>query len=73
MKTTAIIASALLASASAFAPFEFRGRVSTAQNALFDDIFNMDLFEPKKDQNKYGARANKNLAMGKITEQSVSI
>jgi hypothetical protein len=71
MKTTVVIASALLASASAFAPVEFHGRVSTAQNALADRIFGLDLFEPKKDQNKYGARAKKNLAIGKITEKSV--
>ena len=33
-------------------------------------IANMDLFAPVKDQNNYGARSKKNLAVGKITDKS---
>jgi hypothetical protein len=33
-------------------------------------VFNMDLFAPKKDQNKYGARTKKNLKLGEITSTS---
>jgi hypothetical protein len=33
-------------------------------------LLRLDLFAPKKDQNNYGARNQKNLAVGKITEKS---
>eukprot|EP00538_Stauroneis_constricta_P012236 CAMPEP_0119558400 /NCGR_PEP_ID=MMETSP1352-20130426/10763_1 /TAXON_ID=265584 /ORGANISM="Stauroneis constricta, Strain CCMP1120" /LENGTH=152 /DNA_ID=CAMNT_0007605749 /DNA_START=26 /DNA_END=484 /DNA_ORIENTATION=+ len=58
-----------LAAVSAFAPMQ-QGRASTDMNALFDRIFNMDLFEPVKDQNDYGARNKKKLATGKIGSSS---
>jgi hypothetical protein len=43
---------------------------STEQYALADRIFNLDLFSPNKDQNNYGARKQKNIKLGKITEKS---
>ncbi|CAJ1928185.1 unnamed protein product [Cylindrotheca closterium] len=50
---------------ASFAPQE-AGRPSTEINSLFDNIANMDLFSPVKDQNDYGARNKKKLAVGKI-------
>ncbi|CAJ1959213.1 unnamed protein product [Cylindrotheca closterium] len=63
MKVLALLS--LLGVVAAFAPAQ-QGRAVTAQNALFDDIFGMDLFAPKKDQNDYGARNKKKLVQGKI-------
>jgi len=64
-KTVALLLT-LLATASAFAPASVNSRPSTAINSLFDDIANMDLFAPKKNQNKYGARGAKNLRVKSI-------
>eukprot|EP00980_Cylindrotheca_fusiformis_P002768 scaffold658_cov91-Cylindrotheca_fusiformis.AAC.1 len=55
----------IVGAVSAFAPQQV-GRASTQQGALFDDIFNMDLFAPVKDQDAYGAYKKKKLATGKI-------
>eukprot|EP00526_Cylindrotheca_closterium_P023492 CAMPEP_0113631394 /NCGR_PEP_ID=MMETSP0017_2-20120614/16314_1 /TAXON_ID=2856 /ORGANISM="Cylindrotheca closterium" /LENGTH=170 /DNA_ID=CAMNT_0000541901 /DNA_START=21 /DNA_END=533 /DNA_ORIENTATION=- /assembly_acc=CAM_ASM_000147 len=54
---------------ASFAPQE-AGRPSTEINSLFDNIANMDLFAPVKDQNDYGARSKKKLAVGKINSGS---
>ena len=70
MKFTAAASLALVASASAFAPAPSSGRASVAQNAIADKIFGMDLFEPKKDQNNYGARAKKNIKVGTLGSNS---
>jgi hypothetical protein len=43
---------------------------STARSALADRIFGMDLFAPNRDVNAYGARKNKKLTVGKITDMS---
>mmetsp|Transcript_86086 Transcript_86086/g.248566 ORF Transcript_86086/g.248566 Transcript_86086/m.248566 type:complete len:157 (+) Transcript_86086:31-501(+) len=69
MKTSAIIAAGLVASAQGFAPAT-QGRVAGTQlsESLFDRIFGLDLFEPVKDQNNYGARAKKNLKIGEIQD-----
>ena len=70
MKTSAIVAVALVASVEGFAPVS-EGRASTQlSESLFDKIFGMDLFEPVKTQNDYGARNSKNLKQGKITSSS---
>eukprot|EP00429_Kryptoperidinium_foliaceum_P013171 CAMPEP_0176031968 /NCGR_PEP_ID=MMETSP0120_2-20121206/15771_1 /TAXON_ID=160619 /ORGANISM="Kryptoperidinium foliaceum, Strain CCMP 1326" /LENGTH=153 /DNA_ID=CAMNT_0017365275 /DNA_START=92 /DNA_END=553 /DNA_ORIENTATION=- len=69
MKTAALFVTSL-AAVSAFAPAP-AGRTSTQINeSLFDKIFSMDLFEPVKDQNDYGARNKKKLATGKISDNS---
>ncbi|KAL3935869.1 MAG: hypothetical protein SGBAC_008694 [Bacillariaceae sp.] len=60
-----IVLLSILGLAASFAPSQV-GRASTAQSALFDDIFAMDLFAPKKDQNDYGARKKKGITTGKI-------
>ena len=61
MKTAAIVALGAVASVQGFAPLS-QGRTFTQLPALFDDIFGMDLFEPVKDQNNYGARSKKNVS-----------
>lgn len=63
MKTSALVAVGLVASAQAFAPAP-QGRVAGTQlsESLFDKIFGMDLFTPVKDQNDYGARFKKNVS-----------
>ncbi|CAB9503810.1 expressed unknown protein [Seminavis robusta] len=68
MKVVALLV-AFLATASAFAPMTPTNaptKSSTAVYSLFDSITGMDLFAPKKDQNKYGARTGKNLKIGTI-------
>ena len=70
MKTSAVVAALLLAGADAFAPSQSSPRVSVAREALFDEVFGMDLFAPNKDVNTYGARKNKNIKVGTITESS---
>lgn len=72
MKTAAAISLALLASASAFAPApSSNGRVSVAREAsIADRIFGMDLFEPNKEQNDYGARSKKNVKVGSLSSNS---
>ena len=70
MKYTAATSLVLLASASAFAPSANNGRVSVAREALADKIFGMDLFEPNKEQNDYGARSKKNIKVGTLGSNS---
>jgi len=70
MKYTAVASVALLASASAFVPASNNGRVSVAREALADKIFGLDLWEPVKDSNTYGARKSKNLKVGSLGNNS---
>merc|ERR1712087_198491 len=71
MKTSAAIALSLVASAQGFAPVSNQVRVGTElSESLFDKIFGLDLFEPVKTQNDYGARNSKNLKVGDIKEGS---
>eukprot|EP00536_Pseudo-nitzschia_multiseries_P013823 jgi/Psemu1/327328/estExt_fgenesh1_pg.C_6180007 len=68
MKFTLVLALVVVAAVNGFAPAS-QGRVGSQLNeSLFDAIANMDLFAPKKDQNSYGARANKNLKVGDIQQ-----
>lgn len=60
---------ALVATASAFAPAPSSPR-TTELNGLFNRVFDMDLYAPKKNQNEYGQRSKKGLKTGKITESS---
>ena len=62
MKTSVALTLACVASASAFAPQQTPVRQTTELNALFDKIFEMDLFAPKADQNDYGARNKKTVS-----------
>jgi hypothetical protein len=63
MKTVAVITLGLVASAQAFAPSSTQGRANTQlSESLFDSIFGLDLFAPKKDQNNYGARGKKDVS-----------
>lgn len=69
MKTTALLV-ASVASASAFVPAT-KAPVSTQLNeSLFKKISNMDLWEPVKNSNEYGARNSKNIKTGTLTEKS---
>ena len=64
---------AFVASVQAFVPAitsNTKCASSTAQYALADRIFNMDLFSPNKDQNNYGARTKKNVKVGQLTTKS---
>uniref|UniRef100_A0A7S2YM18 Uncharacterized protein n=1 Tax=Entomoneis paludosa TaxID=265537 RepID=A0A7S2YM18_9STRA len=70
MKYTAVVSALLLANVDAFAPGQSSPRTTVACDALADKIFGMDLFAPKADQNNYGARGNKNLKVGEITDGS---
>ena len=70
MKYTAATSVALLASASAFAPAASNGRVPVAREALADKIFGLDLWEPVKDSNTYGARSKKNLKVASLGSNS---
>mmetsp|Transcript_22563 Transcript_22563/g.49208 ORF Transcript_22563/g.49208 Transcript_22563/m.49208 type:complete len:161 (-) Transcript_22563:252-734(-) len=69
MKIAAVFVS-ILSLAAAFAPQQQAARSSTEVKALFDDIFGMDLFAPKADQNDYGARGKKNLKIGDVGSSS---
>jgi hypothetical protein len=63
MKTTAVLALGLVASTQGFAPSSSQGRANTQlSESLFDSIFGLDLFAPKKDQNDYGARGKKDVS-----------
>ena len=70
MKTSVALTVGLVASASAFAPVSQERASTQLSESLFDRIFGMDLFEPVKTQNDYGARKGKQLKQGKITGSS---
>jgi hypothetical protein len=62
-----------LSAVEAFVPsvsFKTKTISSTANYALADRVFGLDLFAPNKDQNNYGARTKKNVEVGKISEKS---
>ncbi|KAL3918898.1 MAG: hypothetical protein SGILL_004025 [Bacillariaceae sp.] len=66
MKTSAIVTLTLVAGAQGFAPASQSRAGTQLSESLFDKVFGMDLFEPVKTQNDYGARAGKNLKVGEI-------
>jgi len=68
MKFSALFVASTIATASAFAPAPVVGRMSTAQDALADRIFGMDLFDGKKAE--YGARKSKNIKQGTLSKNS---
>ena len=73
MMKSLIAVVALVASVQAFVPAttsSSSSSSSTAQYALADRIFNLDLFAPKQDQNNYGARSKKNVKVGTLSEKS---
>ena len=62
MKTSLVLALGAVASVQGFAPAQ-QQKVGTQLDAtLSERIFGMDLFEPVKDQNNYGARNKKNVS-----------
>ena len=64
---------ALVSSVQAFVPAISTSTTppsTTAQYALADRIFNLDLFAPKADQNNYGARTKKNVKVGQLNANS---
>ena len=71
MKVTALLIAASVASTSAFAP-QPQTKASTQLNeSLFKKLSNMDLFEPNKTQNDYGARAGKkSTGVAKLNDNS---
>lgn len=79
MKVVATFA-LLAVSASAFAPPQQgrstvsldakKGETEAPKKTVFSTIFDMDLFAPNKNVNDYGARNNKNVKLGKISEKS---
>ena len=71
MKVTALLIAASVASTSAFAP-QPQTKASTQLNeSFFQKISNMDLFEPNKDQNDYGARSKKgSTGVAKLNDNS---
>jgi hypothetical protein len=63
MKTSAIFTLAFAVGAQGFVP-ELQGRAgSQLSQSIFDRVIGMDLFEPVKDQNNYGARSKKNVSV----------
>jgi hypothetical protein len=66
MKTSAIVALTLVAGAQGFAPSSQGRAGSQLSESLFDKIRGLDLFEPVKDQNNYGARAKKNVSFYQV-------
>jgi hypothetical protein len=67
MKTFAIISLCLIAGVQGFAPAS-QGRAGTQlSESIFDKVIKMDLFEPVKDQNNYGARSKKNVSFLTLT------
>ena len=69
MKTSALLIAASVASASAFVPAA-KAPVSTELNGLFKTISDMDLWAPVADSNNYGARGNKKIKTGTLTDRS---
>ncbi|KAL7545740.1 hypothetical protein ACHAWF_009093 [Thalassiosira exigua] len=70
MKASALLIAASVASASAFAPAPKVAQSTQLSESLFKKISNMDLWEPVKDSNNYGARGKKNLKTGALTDKS---
>ena len=70
MKVSAVLIAASAASASAFVPAPQTPQSTQLNESLFKKISNLDLWEPVKNSNEYGARQNKNLKVGQLTERS---
>eukprot|EP01083_Nonionella_stella_P041289 111959_1 len=71
MKVTALLIAASVASTSAFAPQAAPQKSTQLNESLFKKISNMDLFEPNKTQNDYGARGRKkSTAVAKLNDNS---
>ncbi len=71
MKYSALLVAASVATASAFAPSTRSAPSSTQLNeSLFKKISNLDLWAPVSNSNDYGARSNKKIVTGKLTEKS---
>jgi len=47
-----------------------RAKVAAKSPTIADRVFNMDLYAPVADQNDYGARRNKKLTKGKLSQKS---
>eukprot|EP00527_Entomoneis_sp_CCMP2396_P007604 CAMPEP_0198137404 /NCGR_PEP_ID=MMETSP1443-20131203/885_1 /TAXON_ID=186043 /ORGANISM="Entomoneis sp., Strain CCMP2396" /LENGTH=165 /DNA_ID=CAMNT_0043798809 /DNA_START=88 /DNA_END=585 /DNA_ORIENTATION=- len=71
MKIIAVLVSTL-SLAAAFAPSSSSRstKSSTEMNALFDNIFGMDLYAPNRAVNEYGQRKNKNIKQGEVGNKS---
>jgi hypothetical protein len=71
MKVTALLIAASVASTSAFAPQAAPQKSTQLNESLFKKLSNMDLFEPNKTQNDYGARAGKkSTGVAKLNDNS---
>jgi hypothetical protein len=70
MKVSAVLIAASVASASAFVPAPQTPQSTQLNESLFRKIANLDLWEPVKNSNDYGARNNKNVKVGKLTDRS---
>jgi len=67
MKNCVIFFLLLVGAVQGFAP-NSQGRADTQLASLFDEIANMDLFAPKKDQNTYGARYKKDVSYNLLAQ-----
>ena len=71
MKVTALLIAASVASTSAFAPQAAPQKSTQLNESFFKKLSNMDLFEPNKTQNDYGARASKkSTGVAKLNDNS---
>jgi len=61
---------AFLAVANAFAPTPSSRSSTQLSESFFDKVFNMDLFEPQKDQNNYGQYKKKGIKVGALSNKS---
>ena len=70
MKVSAVLVAASVASASAFVPAAKAPQSTQLNESIFKKISNLDLWEPVKNSNDYGARNNKNIKVGQLTDRS---
>lgn len=70
MKVSALLVAASVASASAFVPAPEARQSTQLNESIFRKISNMDLWEPVKNSNEYGARGKKNIKTGTLTDRS---
>jgi hypothetical protein len=70
MKVTSVLIAASVASASAFVPAPQTPQTTQLNESIFRKIANLDLWEPVKNSNEYGARNKKNIKVGQLTERS---
>ena len=57
-----VLAIVLVATVQGFAPASQSQSATQLQASLWDTISGMDLYEPVKDQNEFGARKKKNVS-----------